>query len=294
MRIFIAICSAVYLRDRRQACRDTWVQDIKDLAPNVDYKFFVGVPEVENEQPTELEADVVQLQCNDTYHRLPEKIHSILQYVEDNCEYDYVFKCDDDTYVIPDRLERLCKNGDDYIGEPMSGMAAYGGAGYFLSKKAVKTLLASPAWKDNGMEDMHIGELCRANGISVVKGEGLHGRRYPLPAFNNDIVTNHSVHATDYYWRREAFKSGIAAVGQLILSPVRKDYAGFFNNGVFTMRGTVVGSYRYDKKEQVLHLNYTIRQQDLNVQFKRKDARTFVANDKTLIFEESTDAWLLS
>ena len=293
MRILIAICSACALADRRAACRDTWVQDIKDLAPNVSYKFFVGVPSREEDKEIKLEEDVVQLQCNDDYRHLPEKIHRMLEWIDANCEYDYAFKCDDDTYVVPSRLENLLENRDDYVGDPMGGIAAYGGAGYFLSKYAVGKILSDDTiWRDHGLEDLHVGELCNHHGIKIVKGEGLYGGTYPVPAVNNTVVTNHKVIPHAFYWRWQAFSAGVAATGRIIISS-RKDETSFFNNGIFCIRGVTEGSWRYNKDTRTLHLAYNTRERYFNDAFVRKDDCTFELGDKTLVFEENPDAWLV-
>ena len=94
---------------------------------------------------------------NETYGNMWQKIRSMWAYIYDHylMDYDYFYICGDDTYVIPDNLRysvsMLPSNPDKilYMGRKMGDFPrprrAYcgGGAGYTLSRGAVRTLVGT-------------------------------------------------------------------------------------------------------------------------------------------------------
>lgn len=124
-----------------QAMRETWVKDVQ----GADVRFFVGGGSLS------LKEDEVRLPCPDDYLSLPHKTRAILQWALDR-DYDFVFLCDTDTYVIPDRL--LASGFEDYdlvglfngrIGAPNATEGRYwawisGGNGYWLSNRAARVI----------------------------------------------------------------------------------------------------------------------------------------------------------
>jgi len=62
--------------------------------------------------------------------------------------FDYVFKCDDDTYLFPERLMKSGFQRWDYIGQSRVldglGRGICSGGCYGLSRKALKVLVESP------------------------------------------------------------------------------------------------------------------------------------------------------
>lgn len=127
MKIAIAIQSCAAYKNRRDAIRRTW---LKDVPRGIDTFFFVGGDGVE---------DAVKLECKDDYESCANKQLEMIKNVKG---YDYVFFCDDDTYIVPDRLFLSGFEQHDYMGCPcqIDGrgvMMAQGGAGFWLSKKAM-------------------------------------------------------------------------------------------------------------------------------------------------------------
>ena len=123
MKIAIAIMSCVKNAERREAVRRTWV---KDIPFGIDYFFFVGHVGV---------SDAISLPCGDAYEDCAFKQIEMIKFVKD---YDYVFFCDDDTYVVIDRLMLCGFEAHDYMGCPCmlyeECVAAHGGAGFWMSK----------------------------------------------------------------------------------------------------------------------------------------------------------------
>lgn len=93
-KTLIAIVSARHRRVWRDAIRNTWLPLVpKDKA---DVRFFVGKGET-------LQEDVVEVDCDDSYQGLPEKIRCIAKWAYD-AEYSHMLKCDDDTVLHPTNL----------------------------------------------------------------------------------------------------------------------------------------------------------------------------------------------
>lgn len=178
MKVLIAITSCV--RDAQngneQAQRDTFLQTISKY-PDVTYKFFLGdgTSTGEDESPlrtmvqgahdknrgidyavkcTEGDAtpsaytpkdDEVVLHAPDDYFHLVFKVRKMHKWALEH-GFDYVYKCDTDTYVD---LERLMKSGFeqyDFVGwqsSPHHPVVA-GGGGYWLSKRALQVSSTAP------------------------------------------------------------------------------------------------------------------------------------------------------
>ncbi len=84
----------------------------------------------------------------------------------------HVFKCDDDTYVnVPNFLAyELGKH--DYVGYPMTQPElgfhyGSGGAGYFLSRKAMQEIVRCPRFSSERYEDLGVGRCLHDAGIAL-------------------------------------------------------------------------------------------------------------------------------
>lgn len=145
MRLFVAIISSQKDENEgnNQAIRDTW---LKGSVP-FDYRFFVG-----DVGQLSVPDDTIKLAVPDDYEHLPHKTKGIANYVIDG-GYDFLYKCDRDTYVVPNRLMKTGFENHQYFGhfpghpvevthqfEPNeAGNYGYasGGCGYFLSRPSV-------------------------------------------------------------------------------------------------------------------------------------------------------------
>jgi len=217
MRILIAISSC--RRDARngfnQALRDTWV---KSIPADVEYKFFIGdgTPTDDNEQaiaasqtggdanrgidyeakgnasviaaaaeaPLEPKEDEVLLAVPDDYRHIAVKVRAIFQYAVEH-GFDYVFKCETDTYVVPDRLLQSGFQNHDILGGP-AGKNLAGGSGWWMSRKAMESVVNDPinTWSD----DCWFPTLLRGKGFSVG-----HDVRYSddSVSLGNDLISTH-------------------------------------------------------------------------------------------------------
>lgn len=196
MKILIAIHGSHSQPEQMQAQRETWLRDLS----GADYKFFLGQPEGD-------EPDVVYCPCPDgplysdakRIHRtwiLNQKTEGIVEYALEN-GYDYVFKCDDDTYVRPGLLLVSGFEQHDYSGFTEKHYTretgwyrwAQGGAGYWLSRRAMEAI-AEHGLRTIPAEDFAVGHALAKHGIHPHRDE----RYTPTMALSrSDWITTHKV-----------------------------------------------------------------------------------------------------
>lgn len=181
-KIFIAIVSCKKNGALRDAIRKTWL-----VGCPYRYSFFIG-----GTRPLNALSDEVYLDCPDTYEALAAKMMAIIDYVS-VIDMDYLFKCDDDSYLNWHVISSVNIFGYDYIGRPVNcGDRSYffnrvssafrfpledeldvkyaAGMGYFLSKKAMQIILSvAPKSWDGKMrfEDEYLGDILFRAGIML-------------------------------------------------------------------------------------------------------------------------------
>ncbi len=198
-RILIGGLSAWKYPERRRLCLSTWMRDADALGvPSV---FLLGCPTAA--APEQIGPHALALPCPDDYASLPLRTmwfcRWATQYSVLSTQYDYLFKCDDDTYISLPRLLAFDPTGRDYIGaewRPGVGYAS-GGAGYFLSRKAAAIVAERLESYPTGAEDLLVGQVLRAAGIEL----SIDPRFVPFgspdrrPRADNDLITLHAAAA---------------------------------------------------------------------------------------------------
>lgn len=145
-------------QERRRRCLETWIPDLE----------FRGVRTVflrgENCSPDQYS---VRLPVYDHRDTLSLKTQAFCRWALDRRDWDYLFKCDDDTLIHPLRFAAFLPSlSGDYVGgrwRPKSPYAS-GGAGYFLSRRAAEVIARADLPAAYG-EDRLIGETLAAAGI---------------------------------------------------------------------------------------------------------------------------------
>jgi len=184
--ILVGVCSCQAAAARRKACRDTWM---RHLPPGVECRFFLG-----GREPLACEPDVVALWENDDYLHLPAKGLAFYAWALENYDFDWLFKCDDDTYLVPDRLKSLCDRRYDLVGDMSLAQRGFpsGGAGYLMSRRLAERIVE------------HGGEIPAVGAEDVLFGKlaiKLQARRHATPRLfmgctqtprpGNDLVSCH-------------------------------------------------------------------------------------------------------
>lgn len=153
------------VNERVRAIQQTWAQDIPKF-PGTDLQYFYGKlpPGTQVSQSN----SVFFHEVNDNYLGLSHKVQWICRYaVEEG--YDWIFKCDDDTYCYVERLlEEIRQPAGDYLGFAAVG-SCHGGAGYWLSRKAAYCVaIADKPTASEWAEDRWVSSVLFRYGINPV------------------------------------------------------------------------------------------------------------------------------
>jgi hypothetical protein len=182
-RILIGICSCNAHANKRKGVRDTW---LRRLPPGVTALFFTGEGEATDEP------GLVRLPSPDDYGHLPSKVQGFYRYALAHHDFDYIFKCDDDTYVHAGRLLELPKPEADFTGNEYlrSHGFASGGAGYLLSRRMAEHFVSKPI-KAQGAEDVFFSHLAKSSGLGLSVSSELHPGPDEPPEPGNQTITAH-------------------------------------------------------------------------------------------------------
>jgi hypothetical protein len=137
MKTLIAVVSCRSRQNYADAIRNTWLPLVP--ADKADVRFFVGRGE-----HTEFPADVVELDCDDSYQGLPEKVRCIVRWALTN-GYDHALKCDDDVVLLPVDLLQSGYERYDFVGHRSSNKAlpAPYGFCYWMSRRSMEIVAES-------------------------------------------------------------------------------------------------------------------------------------------------------
>lgn len=133
--------------------------------------------------------NLVFLNVNDTYESLSQKSFDMLKYVyqtytsDDERQFDWLLKADDDTYVIMENLKLFLSDRCDRVNETygqtfqMSSWSRYlsGGGGYVMSVEAVRRVGRALSERsascrfNTGFEDVDVAGCLRS--VNVTPGE---------------------------------------------------------------------------------------------------------------------------
>lgn len=206
-RIVVGALSGWNEHGRRDVCRKTWVTELQEL--DVPTMFLLGSPKAISE-PYCNDGDELILPCPDNYPSLPQKTRWFCRYALECFDFDYLFKCDDDTYVHAQRFIQYDQAGKDYIGIDPTGENKFnsGGAGYFLSKRAAR-IVADELTDATGPEDLLVGKLMARHGIPRTNDHRFQAWKLDrtIPTKQNDGITVHYIRGEEMLKIHEALKS---------------------------------------------------------------------------------------
>ena len=139
------------------------------------------------------EPDTLALPAADSYEGLPGKVQAFFREALRTIEFEWLFKCDDDTYVDLERLPELISDDWDLVGNEFvkTRGSPSGGAGYLLRRTIVELIANDDSIPANGIEDILIGEAAIRHGARPHATERLCWTAARFPAVWNDTITSH-------------------------------------------------------------------------------------------------------
>ncbi len=184
MKIGIGILTTLK-RGKAQSVTRLWLNRLPD---SCRYNFLLGSDSMKEDK------EFLHLPVEEAYENLPLKTHFFCRYYCENFDFDYLFKCDDTTWVNADKF--VSAPIGDYCGCPVKtfnwlhhygkckdmksnrtlpskykGHYCNGGCGYFLSHKAaliVGDKKNEQYFEQELYEDKAVGDLLRDNKIYPV------------------------------------------------------------------------------------------------------------------------------
>lgn len=229
VKILVGICSAQGCYERRKAVRETW---LKHPQEGIKCLFFLG-----GEVPEQECCDTVGLDAPDTYQTLPAKVLAFFRYALENYDFDWLFKCDDDTYLDLSRLPELADDRYGIVGDMLLARRSTpsGGAGYLLSRAIVEKIAAREDVPILGAEDMIFGKLALEAGAVPCATPRLYMSHAHYPAPDNDKVSAHWCDP-DLMRSVEVLRHGKSAISYCARHQRWKDDLLFFREGIFRRR----------------------------------------------------------
>jgi hypothetical protein len=220
MKVLIAVLTCHRFRSRADAVRVTWGKQLSGSRPpsinsrhDVDLRFFLGGGTAERD-------DEVILNCGDAYLDLPHKLRAVCQWARAQ-GYDYIYKSDDDAYVVPGRLLASGFEKHDYCGRlrgPSGNFSApyCSGFGYWLSARAA-SILADARPNGDTAEDRYVANTLLASGVQpqhdpryVVLASEKHSRNSKEPPRKGNAIIAACEFAPAAMWKiHQEFLAGV-------------------------------------------------------------------------------------
>lgn len=183
---------AVY--EQRRACRLAWLNKL--MPANVQAVMVVGrgLPVVE--------PMVRQLEVDDDFWHLPAKMKAAFKEVLRSSDFDWLVKCDDDSFMHLERLVQyvaaLPIGSRDIYGAPTRRRdCVCGGGGYVIHRDTVAAIAADSALPDRGREDVEVCKAVMRAGGKVIAEPRFNATASPSPAPGNDLISCHHLTPAD-------------------------------------------------------------------------------------------------
>lgn len=189
MRTLTIIKSCHRHADRRLAVTATWLPQLR-----WDRIFALGVPPTGVQDTLRVTPNAIQFPVSDSFKNIAPKVQAALTWGLKH-GYERFFICDDDTYVVPDRLtEYECHA--DYAGKyrPDGG---YGypkpyiqGSAFFLSQRAAELVAVSPEMRNDVPDDIAVGRALDESVVLWYPDARFHPGPVPEFTWGQQITTH--------------------------------------------------------------------------------------------------------
>uniref|UniRef100_A0A336K9H2 N-acetylgalactosaminide beta-1,3-galactosyltransferase n=1 Tax=Culicoides sonorensis TaxID=179676 RepID=A0A336K9H2_CULSO len=238
--------------------------------------------------------DVTVLNINDTYDELWGKTKATFKYAYENYlnEFDWFFKADDDTYVIMENLRYLLYpypiDLPLYFGFEFKDKYMSGGAGYLLSRQAVKlfvekslndTSQCSP--QNDGGEDWQMGRCLRAINVTIgdSRDEFLLERFQPL-SWDNVMDENQFKDQSFWYYTNSYYKINRTGIECCSKTAITFHY---MNRVGFLLFEFLIYNFKLmDTKFQLKELPVRYSKNDVDIMFQRKEIGLNIESTTTI------------
>lgn len=164
MKSLIAVMNSRNRREWADVIRSSWLSMVP--TEKADVRFFVGRGD------TPVPDDTVQLDVDDTYKGLPEKVRGMARWACLN-NYDYMLKCDDDVVLNPKPLLDSGYDSNDFTGRlnrfptddrpytvPM-------GFNYWLSKRCMELVSTADLPEGSNDDEKWVSGVLYSSGITL-------------------------------------------------------------------------------------------------------------------------------
>ena len=184
-RILIAICSCHGNAGRRQAVRDSW---FPRAVPGMGACFVVGDGDAGDIGP-----DTIRVAAPDNRDGMAFKIREFFRIALERFDFEWLFLCEDDTYVAVDRVAGLADSRADLVAGA-SVLQGDGGAGCLLARALIVALAEIDPWVvPAGAGVAAIVEAAIAAGAVAKGSPRLCPKVSAASVWENDHVTCHPV-----------------------------------------------------------------------------------------------------
>jgi hypothetical protein len=186
-RMIIGVLTAAKHEARRAAVRNTWGRDAAAHL-ECDLVFLIGDPTLDRARR---EGDVLYLPCPDDYDSLPQKTRKFCIWALEQPDWQYLFKCDDDTYVHVERLLAVREWPTAIVGGKHTDDGHFhGGAGYTINRPAAQAI-AEHLTAAKGLEDWKARDAIHRAGLRFSLDHRLCWDKSRMPTRLNGSITCH-------------------------------------------------------------------------------------------------------
>lgn len=106
-------CDKEFFSNQEELIKQTWAKDIIDgKYPNIDIVFYIGSPVI-NETYFDNDLKTIILKCEDGLDNTFKKTIRAFEYIDNNYEYDYIFRTNTSTYVNVQLLNEFIQSITD-------------------------------------------------------------------------------------------------------------------------------------------------------------------------------------
>jgi hypothetical protein len=111
--ITVMSCDKEFFSNQEELIKQTWAKDIIDgKYPNIDIVFYIGCPVI-NETYFDNDLKTIVLKCEDGLDNTFKKTIRAFEYIDNNYEYDYIFRTNTSTYINVQLLNEFIQSITD-------------------------------------------------------------------------------------------------------------------------------------------------------------------------------------